>query len=260
MPAARALTEPTAVGKLPVMRLAKGRIRSLEALPKINDIMEDGVSTSYLDKVEQTISERSLLQHPFYQAWSNGTLPIDSLVRYAGQYYHFELAYPTFLSGLHHRCADQQVRQLLLDNLWDEEHGEENHLELWLRFCEGLAMDRNEVQSGSQAEATAALVETYRDLTSAAPVAAGAAALYAYESQIPAVAAAKLQGLRDFYGIEAGQAGAFFAVHRAQDVQHSQAERTMVQTLASTPAEQEAVVQAVDKATEALWRFLDGVY
>ena len=242
------------------MRLAKGRIRSLEALPKINDIMEDGVSTSYLDKVEQTISERSLLQHPFYQAWSNGSLPLDSLVNYAGQYYHFELAYPTFLSGLHHRCADREIRQLLLDNLWDEEHGEENHLELWLRFCEGLGMDRNEVQVGPQAEATAALVGTYRELTSAAPVAAGAAALYAYESQIPAVAAAKLQGLRDFYGIEAGQAGAFFAVHRAQDVQHSQAERTMVQTLASTPAEKEAVVQAVDKATEALWRFLDGVY
>ena len=222
--------------------------------------MEDGVSASYLDRIEEIISERSLLSHPFYQAWSNGTLPMESLVNYAGQYYHFELAYPTFLSGLHHRCADREIRQLLLDNLWDEEHGEENHLELWLRFCEGLGMDRNEVQAGAQDVATAELVGTFRELTSDAPVAAGAAALYAYESQIPDVAAAKLQGLRDFYGIESGPSGEFFAVHRTLDVQHSQAERAMVQALAATPEEQKAVVQAVDTATQALWRFLDGVY
>ena len=218
------------------------------------------MSASYLDRIEKIISERSLLGHPFYQAWSNGTLPTESLVNYAAQYYHFELAYPTFLSGLHHRCADREVRQLLLDNLWDEEHGGDNHLELWLRFCEGLGMDRNDVQAGAQAEATAALVETFRELTSDAPLSAGAAALYAYESQIPEVAAAKLQGLRDFYGIEGGQAGEFFAVHQTLDQQHSQAERAMVQALATTPQEQKAAVQAVDTATQALWRFLDGVY
>ncbi len=218
------------------------------------------MSANYLNRIEKIISERSLLSHPFYQAWSNGSLPMESLVNYAGQYYHFELAYPTFLSGLHHRCADREIRQLLLDNLWDEEHGEENHLELWLRFCEGLGMDRNDVMAGSQDEATAALVGTYRELTSSAPVAAGAAALYAYESQIPDVAAAKLRGLRDFYGIEGGPVGEFFSVHQTLDVQHSQAEKTMVLALASTPEEQQAVVKAVDRATEALWRFLDGVY
>ena len=218
------------------------------------------MSASYLDRIEEIISERSLLNHPFYQAWSNGTLPMESLVNYAGQYYHFELAYPTFLSGLHHRCDDREIRQLLLDNLWDEEHGAENHLELWLRFCEGLGMDRNAVQAGAQDEATSALIGTYRELTASAPVAAGAAALYAYESQIPDVAAAKLQGLRDFYCIEGGLAGEFFAVHQTLDEQHSQAERAMVQALATTPQEQKAVVKAVDRATTALWQFLDGVY
>ena len=54
------------------------------------------------------------------------------------------------------------------------------------------------MQASPQAEETAALVCTYRELTSVGPVAAGAAALYAYESQVPEVAAAKLQGLREF--------------------------------------------------------------
>ena len=218
------------------------------------------MSDRYIDQIEETIRQRSLLKHPFYQAWSNGSLPMESLDRYAGQYYHFESAYPTFLSGLHHRCADRGIRQLLLDNLWDEEHGEENHVELWLRFCEGLGIGRDDVQATPPAEETAALVSAYRELTSAAPVAAGAAALYAYESQIPEVAAAKLQGLRDFYGFDDSQAVSFFTVHKTLDEKHSQAERTMVLALASTSEEQLAVAQAVDKATKALWQFLDGVY
>ena len=115
------------------------------------------MSDRYIDQIEETIRQRSLLKHPFYQAWSNGSLPMESLDRYAGQYYHFESAYPTFLSGLHHRCADRGIRQLLLDNLWDEEHGEENHVELWLRFCEGLGIGRDDVQATPPAEETAAL-------------------------------------------------------------------------------------------------------
>ena len=91
-------------------------------------------------------------------------------------------------------------------------------------------------------------------------MAAGAAALYAYESQVPEIAAAKLRGLRKFYGLEDGRSVSFFTVHKTLDEGHSQAEREMVLTLASTAQEQEAVTQAVDRATDALWRFLDGVY
>ena len=120
---------------------------------------------------------------------------------YAAQYYHFELAYPTFLSGLHYRCSDQSIRQLLLDNLWDEEHGVENHVELWLRFCDALGLDRDQVKNTAPTETTTALLDTYTELTSTAPLSAGAAALYAYESQVPEVAKAKIDGLREFYGM-----------------------------------------------------------
>ena len=30
--------------------------------------------------------------------------------------------------------------QQILDNLWDEEHGKDNHAELWLRFAENLSV------------------------------------------------------------------------------------------------------------------------
>ena len=211
-------------------------------------------------RIDEIIQQRSLLKHPFYQAWNMGDLPIESLREYAKQYYHFELAYPTFLSGLHYRCSDQHLRQLILENLWDEEHGTENHVELWLRFCEALGLDRDDIRSGTPSSATRSLVGTYKELTALAPLAAGAAALYAFESQVAEVARVKIEGLRDFYGMDDERSLSFFEVHKTLDLEHSDAEREMVLELASTASEEEHALHAVDTATTALWRFLDGVY
>ena len=211
-------------------------------------------------RIDEIVRERSLLKHPFYQAWNMGKLPLESLREYASQYYHFELAYPTFLSGLHHRCSDQRIRQLLLDNLWDEEHGAENHVELWLRFCDALGLEREQVRNGAPGEATTALVDTYTELTSNAPLSAGAAALYAYESQVPEVAKIKIEGLRKFYGMSDDRSVSFFEVHKTLDEEHSDAERQMVESLARAEVEREATLNAVDESTRALWSFLDGVY
>ena len=226
----------------------------------VHNETEEIVPNDLIDHIDEIVRERSLLKHPFYQAWTEGTLPLDSLKGYAAQYFHFEAAYPTFLSGIHHRCSDRRIRQLLLDNLWDEEHGPDNHVELWLRFCEALGLDRDEVLVGEPADATADLIGTYEEVTSRAPLAAGAAALYAYESQVPEVARVKLQGLRQFYSLDDGDAVSFFKVHQTLDEEHSEAEKEMVLALASTEHESTAAVDAVDQATKALWRFLDGVY
>lgn len=201
-----------------------------------------------------------MLKHPFYRAWTSGTLPLESLRQYATQYYHFELAYPTFLSGVHHRCNDRSIRQLILVNLWDEEHGPDNHVELWLRFCDSLGLRRDSVEESGTMPATDTLVETYRRLTTTGAPAAGVAALYAFESQVPEVAKAKIQGLQTFYGIQDVRSVSFFTVHQTLDQEHSAAEREMVLSLAKTEEDQKEVLDAVDESSLALWQFLDGVY
>src|SRR6202020_1270012 len=113
----------------------------------------------------------------------------------------------------------------------DEEHGTENHAELWLRFAESLGLTRDEVMTASPNASTQALVDTYRDLSERAPVAAGIAALYAYESQLPAVADAKICGLEKHFGFEDGAKRdglTFFKMHRAVDVGHAAAEREAI--------------------------------
>jgi pyrroloquinoline-quinone synthase len=212
-----------------------------------------------LERIDALIAERHLLKHPFYTKWRAGELTRDELQEYARQYYAFESTFPRLLSALHTRSEKPEVRQSLLDNLWDEEHGEVNHAEMWLRFGEGIGVERSSVRSAYANEGTTALLDTYWSAVSDGPIAAGIAALYAYEGQVPEVAAEKIRGLVEQYGVDDPRTLAFFTVHSTLDVEHSGAERSMIADLAPTAADEEAVLAATRAALDAWWGFLDAV-
>ena len=212
--------------------------------------------TALETRMREAIAERSLLQHPFYQAWSAGTLEVERLQDYARQYYHFERAFPRFLSAIHARTESPAIRQHLLDNLWDEEHGERNHPALWLEFAAALGVSRDEVESAEPHPETAALVEHYADVAANAPVAEALAALFAYESQAPVIAWEKIKGLTEHYDLLPAQFE-FFSVHLVSDVAHSGAELSAIEELCE---DDNAVVMATERASERLLAFLDGCY
>ena len=165
-----------------------------------------------LERIDALIAERHLLKHPFYTKWREGTLSREALQEYARQYYAFESTFPRLLSALHTRSEDAAVRQSILDNLWDEEHGEVNHAEMWLRFGEGIGVDRDDVRAASHNDGTKQLLSSYWSAVTDAPLAAGVSALYAYEGQMPEVATEKINGLRDRYGVDDARTLGFFTV------------------------------------------------
>ena len=59
----------------------------------------------------------------------------------------------------------------------------------------------------------------------------GLGALYAYESQFPGVASAKIEGLIDRYGIDDEETLRFFRVHESADVEHSEVCRDLLDRL-----------------------------
>jgi len=215
---------------------------------------------TFTETLDEIVAERSLLKHPFYQAWTAGTLPLESLREYARQYYHFEAAFPTFLSAVHARMEPGEARKAVLDNLWDEEHGEKNHLALWLQFCEALGLDEDEVRASEPNAQTRDLIEGFRAACSQGTVAEGLATLYAYESQAPAVATQKIAGLQRFYGFVDERGYEFFTVHKDVDVYHAQAERDLIAAAATTPEARLGLEEATRTAADRLWRFLDGAY
>ena len=212
--------------------------------------------TALETRMREAIAERSLLQHPFYQAWSAGTLEVERLQDYARQYYHFERVFPRFLSAIHARTESPSIRQLLLDNLWDEEHGERNHPSLWLEFAAALGVSGEEVEGSTPHPQTAALIEHYAEVAQNAPVAEALATLFAYESQVPTIAWEKIKGLTEHYDLLPEQFE-FFSVHLVSDVAHSGAEMSAIEELCE---DGDAVVAAAERASERLLAFLDGCH
>ena len=85
------------------------------------------------------------------------------------------------------------------------------------------------------------------------------AAFYAYESQVPRVAAEKARGLKEMYGAGSKTCG-YFTLHSTADVVHSQIWRQqLARQLEQNPQAAEAALTAAAKAARALWTALDGI-
>ena len=213
-----------------------------------------------IDELRGLIEERSLLKHPFYRAWQAGELTLEQLRGYACQYYAHVLAFPQYVSAAHAICPDQGERQELLENLIEEERGDENHPELWLRFAEGVGATRQSIIDTEPLPETTRLVDLFRDATSQRSFAEACAGLYVYESQVPEVAKTKIDGLKRFYGIDDPRSLQFFEVHIGADEIHSAVGAAMVRRHAGEGTSRDAVVTTATECADALWGFLDGVH
>jgi pyrroloquinoline-quinone synthase len=214
-------------------------------------------STSSL--IDSKVAERAMLSHPFYQAWTEGRLSLDTLRAYARQYFHHVEAFPRAVSAVHSACPDRDGRRMLAENLAEEEGieaGKQDHATLWLMFARGLGESEDSVRAQELNAETRALIDTFRTL-SRQSYAAGLGALYAYESQFPHVASAKIEGLKDRYGISDEETLRFFRVHETADVEHSSVCRELLDCLPE--AEKAEAVAAGEILAGALWSFLSGV-
>lgn len=212
-----------------------------------------------LSAIDRLIAELHVLKHPFYRAWQAGTLAPEELRTYAAQYYRHVAAFPRYISTLHARCEDLGTRQALLRNLRDEEEGDENHPELWLRFAEAVGCDRDAIGDEPALPETREAIEAFRRAVGEGPVVRGLAALYAYESMVPEVAAEKIKGLADHYGVEGAPGTDYFEVHRTLDVEHAAETRALLDAAIEDDADAAEAEAGATIALDAVNRILDGV-
>jgi pyrroloquinoline-quinone synthase len=195
-----------------------------------------------------TLADRQLLDHAFYRRWEAGTLSLEQLGEYAGQYRHFEAALPGILRGILDDMGRGAARNFVERNLADEEGVPQPHIELFAGFARAVKAPSDSPMTS----ATRQLLDAYGELV-AAGEAQGLAALVAYESQAPSIAASKADGLRRHYGLDA-EATAFWDVHSTMDEDHA---AWAVEALASLPADTGMVLAAACRAADAWWAFLD---
>jgi len=210
----------------------------------------------YLDKIDNDIVAKHLLKHPFYLAWTRGDLSKDALTDYAEQYYHHVAAFPTYLSAVHAKCDDQSSRKQILSNLIDEEAGSPNHPDLWKQFAKSFGIDDVDLAQTEKQPETKNLIDTFRSVCGERSTAEALAALYAYESQIPAICESKIDGLKKHYGFSDPKDYEYFSVHIEADREHSAVEREMLKI---DNDNFETVRASVNHVLDALWEMLSGV-
>ena len=212
----------------------------------------------HLEQIDSDIAEKHLLKHPFYLAWARGELTKEALTDYAKQYYHHVAAFPTYLSAVHAKCDDQPTRKQILSNLIDEEAGSPNHPELWKQFAKGLGVEDADLANTEQQAETKNLIGTFRSVCGNESTAEGLAALYAYESQIPAICESKIDGLKKYYGFDDPKGYEYFSVHIEADKEHSATEREILSTYIDN-RNADNVRASVNRVLDALWDLLSGV-
>ena len=207
-------------------------------------------------RLDRATQDARLLEHPFYKAWAEGTLTLEDLSFYSTQYWRQVEAFPGYLETLAARLPEGAARDTIAENLRDEIEGD--HLGLWLDFAAGVGAGRDEVLGSNAMEVTTGCVEAFQSAAAERSLPYALGMLYAYESQTPGVAATKIEGLRNHYGID-GPALTYFELHGELDVEHSD---ELAAALAEVATDDAAVAEAEAGAragAEAIWALLTGV-
>jgi pyrroloquinoline-quinone synthase len=198
-------------------------------------------------RLEAARARWNVLEHPFYQRWSAGTLSRSDLAIYAGQYRHAVVALASASRAAADAATGDEARAL-------EEHAREEsaHVELWDGFARAMGADLDAPASPETRDCARAWSRPGRDLLGTL------VALYAIESAQPAIADTKRVGLRERYGVADAEAVAYFDVHVERDREHAAAERALIEPRIDED-EVERLVAEAEGALRANWELLEGV-
>ena len=210
-----------------------------------------------LESLDALIAKYSLLNHPFYRAWTEGKLSRESLQLYAAQYYQHVRAFPENLRRLEAR-TNGSLQKLVNENLNEELDPCRPHPWLWRQFARSVGASDAVLDGTRPMPGIAALLDTFDEMATDGTAAQAIAAFYAYEAQVPEIATQKISGLRRFYGISEPQALAYFTVHEEADVRHRAVWRDWLAN--QKDADPVAILCAAERSLKALWGALDAVY
>jgi pyrroloquinoline-quinone synthase len=215
--------------------------------------------SEFLSELDSRIAKYDLLCHPFYKAWSAGKLSKQDLREYGRQYLRHVEAFPSYLEEFATRLPQSHLRKAVLANR-DEEMGDNGaraHAELWLDFIEGMEGERS--RANHAVPEVADLVNSFHSVAREGSPEEVLAAFYAYESQVPRVAAEKARGLRQMYGADDRTCG-YFTLHTTADIYHSRVWRSQLERIfEENPSSGDRALKAAESAAASLWHAIDGI-
>ena len=205
-----------------------------------------------IERIDNEIEKRSLLKHRFYQMWSEGKLTFNHLQGYSKEYFQLVKVVPKFVENIFKLITDPSLKRDVGQNLKEEYE----HIEPWRMFSTAIGVHTNELASYKGQNETNMAISRLTQLTELS-LEEAAAAMYAYEKELPKISRSKIDGLSKFYGVKSNDATKYFKIHEEVDLKHSEVWKNILQTI---PKEkQELAVNAAISSLEAQNKLLDSV-
>src|SRR5271155_3578274 len=117
-----------------------------------------------LQLLDSLVEDHHLLKHPFYRAWTQGSLSRESLQLYAEQYYQHVRAFPENLRELVGR-SNGELAQLAQENLDEELDPAGPHPALWRQFALELGVTDAALGHARPLPGIAALLDTFDEVS-----------------------------------------------------------------------------------------------
>ena len=178
--------------------------------------------------------------HPFFERLENGEVPLPVVKEWAKQFYPWLASVPVAMAERFSNCswdpANDPYRRMILDQLVEEAGDPKGkapgHPELWLRFCEGLGLSRDEVRSAPLLPSTMVAIDDFLYTNRVNTFYVSAAG----SSEPPNVelCARLLPSFRTRYRVPEPQLE-YYNLHVVADVEHSEWIGQIVAGFAKTP-------------------------
>ena len=205
---------------------------------------------SLIHEIDRIIEERSLLNHPFYQTWSDGKLTHEALAGYSKEYYQLVKAVPIFMTQLL-----DYVPKSLYDELDFNQQEEFSHISLWEQFASGLGISCKELTNYDGLNKTNHAITGMHSLMSS--FVSGSTAMYALEKEIPKISQIKLEGLAEFYGLASEDVTKYFKEHMEADVRHTASWKKVIDGFSEHDQE---IISAAESSVTCQNLLLDSCY
>jgi pyrroloquinoline-quinone synthase len=211
-------------------------------------------------ELEQTVRNRHSRAHPFTELWVSGKLTRSQLGQWAIQQWHFIANFSQYMAGIYARCPVRDVRDYLLENMWEEELAATRHSEYLVSFAAACGISREGFMATGPLPTTEALADWCRARAFYDHWIIAAAALnIGLESQVVGIMERVTPPLTEKYGFAGADIG-YFEVHWKTDAIHSARAYELVSKHATTPELQSECLARVARATDMRWLFTDGIY
>lgn len=200
--------------------------------------------------------------HPFHKLLHGGKLNKDQVRAWALNRYYYQSSIPLKDAHVLSRFRDRELRREWIHRITDHdgEPGGEGGIDRWLKLTTGLGLDPDYVESTAGIlPATRFAVDAYvHFVAERTPLEAVASSLT--ELFAPGIHTERISGMLEHYDFITEDVMGYFRKRLDQAPRDAGFALEFVKANAHTPAEREAVCNALIFKTQVLWVQLDGLY